>query len=182
METFSALLALCVGIHLSLVNSSHRGQWRWALMFSLVCAWTNRWVNNQNAGNLRRHRAHCDVTVMLRWIAKAPHFYTVPVSSTVWFRYIKVKFLINIHKIHPIVRGRTVWGVFCEIRVWSVLGIAALYEVSDCYGLLYGNQLYIIWILFFVKCCTLIVNWRRDCHIINNSFIWWIIHNRRLYN
>ena len=32
--------------------------------FSLICAWTGSWVNNQDAGDLRRHRAHYDVTVM----------------------------------------------------------------------------------------------------------------------
>ena len=54
------------GIHRSPVNSPHKGQWRGALMFSLICAWINDWVNNREAGDLRRHRAHCDVIVMLR--------------------------------------------------------------------------------------------------------------------
>ena len=52
------------GIHRSPVNSSHKGQWRGALMFSLICAWINDWVNNRETGDLRRHRAHHDVTVM----------------------------------------------------------------------------------------------------------------------
>ena len=52
------------GIHRSPVNSPHKGQWRGALMFSLICAWINGWVNNREAGDLRRHRAHYDVTVM----------------------------------------------------------------------------------------------------------------------
>ena len=52
METFSALLALCAG------------QWRRALMFSLICVWINDWVKNREAGDLRRHRGHYDVTVM----------------------------------------------------------------------------------------------------------------------
>ena len=46
------------------VNSPHKGQWHWALMFSLICAWINDWVNNREAGDLRRHRGHYDVTVM----------------------------------------------------------------------------------------------------------------------
>ena len=46
------------------VNSPHKGQWRGALMFSLICAWMNGWVNNREAGNLRRHCTHYDVTVM----------------------------------------------------------------------------------------------------------------------
>ena len=32
--------------------------------FSLICAWLNGWVNNGEAGDLRRHRAHYDVIVM----------------------------------------------------------------------------------------------------------------------
>ena len=62
METFSALLAICVG-H-SPVNSPHKGQWRRALMFSLICAWINGWLNNREAGDLRRNRAHYDVIIM----------------------------------------------------------------------------------------------------------------------
>ena len=34
------------GIHRSPVNSPHNGQWRGALMFSLMCARINGWVNN----------------------------------------------------------------------------------------------------------------------------------------
>ena len=34
---------------------------------SLICAWINGWVNNRRAGDLRRYRAHYDVTVMIEW-------------------------------------------------------------------------------------------------------------------
>ena len=48
METLSALdyWPFVRGIHRSLVNSSHKGDWRGALMFSLICAWTNGCVKN----------------------------------------------------------------------------------------------------------------------------------------
>ena len=62
METFSALLAICAGN--SPVNSPHKGQWRGALMFTLICARINGWVNNREAGDLRRYRPHYDVIVM----------------------------------------------------------------------------------------------------------------------
>ena len=52
------------GIHP--VNSPHKGQWRGALIFSLICVWINGWVNNRTAGDLRRHRAHYDVIVMTK--------------------------------------------------------------------------------------------------------------------
>ena len=56
------------GIHRSPVNSPHKGPWRGALIFSLICTRINGWVYNGEAGDLRRHRAHYDVTVMtIQW-------------------------------------------------------------------------------------------------------------------
>ena len=62
METFSALLAFCVGNSPVTGEFPSQRQWREALMFSQICAWINGWVNN---GDWRRHRAHYDVIVML---------------------------------------------------------------------------------------------------------------------
>ena len=64
----SALLALCVGN--SPVNPpppphTHKGQWRGALMLSLICTWIHGWVNNREAGVLSRHCAHYDVIIKL---------------------------------------------------------------------------------------------------------------------
>ena len=63
METFPALLTIFAG------NSpvpgefpAQRPEWRGALMFSLICIWINGWVNSREAGDLRRYRAHYDVT------------------------------------------------------------------------------------------------------------------------
>ena len=52
------------GIPWSPVNSPHKGEWRGALMFSLICAWIHGWVNNCKAGDLRGHCAHYDINVM----------------------------------------------------------------------------------------------------------------------
>ena len=64
METFSALLDICAGNSPVPVDSPHKGQWRGALMFSLICVWINGWVNNGEAGDLRRYRVHYDVSVL----------------------------------------------------------------------------------------------------------------------
>ena len=45
VETFSALLALCAG---NSPVTPHKGQWRG--IFSLICALTNGWANNGDAG------------------------------------------------------------------------------------------------------------------------------------
>ena len=51
--------------HRSPVDSPHKGQWPWALILSIACAWTNGWANNRDTGNLRCHHAHYDTAVMI---------------------------------------------------------------------------------------------------------------------
>ena len=66
----SSLLALSKGDPpvtggVSLQRASKYGKrLQFMMMFSLICTWINGWVNNRDAGDLRRHRAHYDVTVM----------------------------------------------------------------------------------------------------------------------
>ena len=67
---FPRYLPFVRGIHRSPANSPHKGQWRGVLMFSLICAWINGWVNNGEVGDLRRHRAHYNVTVMVKSTAR----------------------------------------------------------------------------------------------------------------
>ena len=68
------------GIDWSPVNSPHKGQWRGALLFSFICAYISGWVNNREAGDLRRHRANCDVNVM-------PISYGWLINSSVWHNH-----------------------------------------------------------------------------------------------
>ena len=73
MEAFSALRALCAG------NSPVPGEFpsqkpvTQSFDVFLICAWTNGWANNREAGDLRRHRSHYDVTVMVKLIVIAIH-------------------------------------------------------------------------------------------------------------
>ena len=64
IEVFPRYWPFLRGIHWSPVDSPHNGQWRGALMLSLMCAWTNGSSIKRDAVDLRRHRAHDDVTVM----------------------------------------------------------------------------------------------------------------------
>ena len=113
MESFSALLPFVRGIHRSPVNSPHKGQWRGALMISLVCVWINGWVNTREAGDLRRHRAHYDVTVML---------WTVYVINCT-YRWLRVRrqlrhryhgdIYIYIYSIERHLKGISIQYIFC---------------------------------------------------------------------
>ena len=74
---------LCAGNSPVPVNSPHKGQWRGALMFSLICVWINGWVNKREAGDLRRHRGHHDVIVMwklLHWHQAISHVFPAAVN------------------------------------------------------------------------------------------------------
>ena len=65
METFSVSLTLCKGNPpVTRGFPSQRPVMRSFVFFSVICTWTNHWANNRDAGGLRRHRAHHDVTVM----------------------------------------------------------------------------------------------------------------------
>ena len=72
------------GIHQSQVNSLHQGQWCGALMFSLICASINGWINNHEAGDLRHHRSRHDFTVMFSWW---------------WYCFIIIVFIKGIHSV-----------------------------------------------------------------------------------
>ena len=64
METFSALLAICAGN--SPVPGEFPAQRPVTRSFDVFfCVSINGWVNNRGAGDLRRHRAHYDVTLLL---------------------------------------------------------------------------------------------------------------------
>ena len=65
VETFSALLDLCEGNPSVTGGFPSQSQWRGALMFSLIYVWTNGWTNNRDTGDLRCHRAHYDVIVIM---------------------------------------------------------------------------------------------------------------------
>ena len=68
MGLFSALMSLCA---VTGEFPAQRPVTR-SFDFSLICAWINGWLNDREVGDLKRHHAHYDVTVMnfqvfLRW-------------------------------------------------------------------------------------------------------------------
>ena len=65
METFPRYWPLARGIHRSPVDFPHKDMWRRPLIFASICAWTNGWANNRDAGDSGRRCAHYGVTVMV---------------------------------------------------------------------------------------------------------------------
>ena len=85
---FSRYWLFVWGIHRSPVNSHHKDQWRGDLMFSLICAWINGWVNNRETGDLRRNRAHYDFIVMKISV----NWYT---CAYIWVIYLMIQLKTN---------------------------------------------------------------------------------------
>ena len=104
------------GIHRSPVNSPHKGQWRGALMFSLICAWINDWVNNREAGYLRRYRTHYDVIVMTyQRPAPAPEPWVISQPLCRWLSP------LSGHKLERRCRNPAKWPQF-SVRMGPALG------------------------------------------------------------
>ena len=70
------------GIHWSTVNFPHKGQWCGGLMFSLISAWTNSWVNNRDTSDLRCKFVFCGMI---------PHY--MRNSLTKWFEDYLVRYI-----------------------------------------------------------------------------------------
>ena len=123
------------GIHRSPVNFPHKGQWRGALMFSLICVWINDWVSNREAGDLRRYRAHYDVIVMQNF----DHF----VQPWI-FDYEVVTWWGNT-RFHPFVNGGTGNGILARVNTirwidvnsWSrVMRSAPSHYLKQCWNII----------------------------------------------
>ena len=129
------------GIHRSPLTSPHKGQWRGALIISSICAWINSWVNNHEAGDLRRHRVHYDLTVM--------------VMQLLWYIYVyiyicdfkplnRLAMILHHSRINYCVLYVTaiVTASYCNNRVviinglWSITGVNVV-PLSSCHVFLF---------------------------------------------
>ena len=98
MKTFFALLVLCEGNSLVICEFPSQRAVTQSFDVSLICAWTNGWVNNRNAGDLRRHRAHYDVIII-------GIIFSEKLNATVSTFSVKVKFLAWITSIKEIIKS-----------------------------------------------------------------------------
>ena len=111
------------GIHRSPVNSPHKDQWRGALMFSLICTWTNNSVNNRDAEDLRRYRTRYDVTVMEKQhlLLAGPNHTNLSHDKTL-IKHSQLTYFMFQFFTHRKICGRGV----CRYRIWHLLIIIAL--------------------------------------------------------
>ena len=111
-------------IHWSPVNSPHKGQWRGALMFSLICAWINDWVNSRETRDLKRHGAHYDVTVTVWWGTKQHEFILKRFHTErfVWYCCLNRVAIFRVTNVIPAVEYIYIyiWIVYCTIYIYVI--------------------------------------------------------------
>ena len=158
-------------IHQSPVNSPHKGQWHGALMFSLIWAWINGWVNNHEAGDLRHHCTHYDITVVYRnshykdnvirlsylcngypyvWQDARPSIlYCLYCKDCIWWKcvawipIIKTKCLFLIKEIHmPYHTDRGCFAHFNTKTIFPGIGILNSRQIYLYYGSSYTGILH----------------------------------------
>ena len=135
MEAFSALLVIHAG------NSSVTSE-LWC--FCLICAWIKGWVNSGEAGDLRRHRAHYDVIVMIIHDELMTESYQTNQSC------LHIFFICCISW-YTIYRELITWRhLFSTVQIWYATIIwAATYQYS--------------------KLIILFLNWTSHCKLISSS-------------
>ena len=89
------------------VDSPHKGQWCGALIFSLLCTWTNDWANNRDAADLKHHRSHYVVTVM-----------------TLHLWYITLYFIL--HHTTSLTKSLTLCFLHCIKRLFQIIYLVML--------------------------------------------------------
>ena len=137
------------GIHWSPVNSPQKGQWHGALMFSLICAWINAWVNNREAADLRCHLTHYEVIVMssnpttialhLKWIQDIPVVFESIASVCTIFNYIQFTYSM-----------RYTWNGLFETDSYNsnnILTIFLIFEIPKWMWIKFWNNLHSGWFL-----------------------------------
>ena len=153
---FSCYWPFVSGIHRSLVNSPHKGQWRRALIcVSLICVWTNGWENHWDAGDLRCHHTHYDITIIVRragllwsqrdfeWRWSVPLFKCLTVLEFSFILFdlcLLITFFNFIMNYVPIV---TFW-IFTYHKIWIL-------SIMFC-------SIWSYWIIYFLACLE--VSWR----------------------
>ena len=95
------------------VNSPHEGQWRGAFVFSLICVWTNIWVNTWDVGDLRCHRPHYDVTVMWVWCQAIYQQAPATTNHNQWLLFHHAAVFIGINNL------RQWWLIWACLNLWT---------------------------------------------------------------
>ena len=152
---FPRNLAICVGNSPVTGEFPAQSHWRRTLMFSLICSWMNDWVNNREAGDLKCHQAHYDVTVMdCDQLTKTFNYRDeqCPSNNCIWFYIACVMRDWHYVIVIPIWIEGSLLGIFCNHFV-SLAEPNSTNETRCCI-------------------CKVLSHWLRPCSAIDSRQPW----------
>ena len=156
--------------HWPFVRGIHKGQWRGALMFSLICAWINDWVNKREAGDLRRHRVHHDVTVMYWESPRKQSLYSVLCPRRLQRYLYHIVFLQSSEV--QVTEAETKWQHFAEGTLYMNI---AVFEFKFHWNLF--EKVHLIMPVLVSSVNSLVPNKRQAISWTNNGLVY-----RRIYS
>ena len=137
--------------------------------FSLICTWINDWVNNREAGDLRRHRAHYDVIIMEYFITVCSH---VGGNEGLWSYCFFRSYIENIQWLYVSDLLPIIWTQCCYI--FMLYCLSTYFSISINY--FDRIMLYRCALCFVYMCVFSSMNQRQDRrHLetaISNWFSW----------
>ena len=124
-----ALLAICAGIHWSLMNSPHKGQWRGALM---ICAlnkrlskqWWGWWFETPSRSLWRHCNVYIDFLAVCPHLVISVHFYPRPVLAFGYFHCLRLCVCVYVSVCVITKLGRKVQNTL--VKVSTVCGVIDL--------------------------------------------------------
>ena len=153
------------GIHRSPVNSPHKGQWRGALLFSLICVWINGWVNNGEAGDLRSYRVHYDVTVMNNAVCKTCNNMKDPCETRLKMKFVVWLYIYTVEtnaleKRVAVLIWKTIFSLisfFSKLVTYIMMPVAMSFRRNVC-----GTQAIHIILVYQYNfcCCSISTRWK----------------------
>ena len=99
------------------LNSPHKGQWRGALMLSMICVWINGWVNNHEAGDLRRYRTYYNVTVMIITLL----IIELCTTNYLFYTTLRELIIVSVHGLLSVIHNQIIGRL---LRLWACFPFA----------------------------------------------------------
>ena len=177
MKTFLRYLPFLREIHRSPVDSPHKGQWRGALMFSLICACIIAWAENWDAGDLRRNRVYYEN----QGVSWTSHLYNgILVRWCLCFESPHKWFFIATHHIYPHISAYIqLYGWYAKIFNSTFSSTITSLSASQNNILVRARATYYLWLSKVlanerIRYITYYVSFQRlrPCSAINRNWPW----------
>ena len=150
-------------------------------MFSLICTRINGWVNNGEAGDLRRHRAHYDVTIMHVPWKRGDRFKSWKIIEWSFHAHVIIVFTMMTSLNEDAFRiNGPLWAHVIHVFLlqWASSNVIQLNKESSCQWIdtPWRSCDTTIILCFHIRNCRLLRHWTLTTLSSNDSPLLWVVH------